>query len=94
MKKSLKDKVSDKLVKAFLKNKIISPIPKKFTKKLSEADKFRKLCESKISEPIIGFKAGGTFIPLIKKLKEKRILKINKYNSDPKNNPQPPKKYF
>ena len=22
------------------------------------------------------------------------ILKINKYNSDPKNNPQPPKKYF
>ena len=30
----------------------------------------------------------------IKKLNEKRILKINKYNSDPKNNPQPPKKYF
>ena len=71
MKKSLKDKVSDKLVKAFLKNKVISPIPKRFTKKLSEADKFRKLCESKIAEPIIGFKAGGTFIPLIKKLKEK-----------------------
>ena len=22
------------------------------------------------------------------------ILKVNKYNSDPKNNPQPPKKYF
>ena len=30
----------------------------------------------------------------IKKLNEKEILKINKYNSDPKNNPQPPKKYF
>ena len=30
----------------------------------------------------------------IKKLNEKKILKINKYNSDPKNNPQPPKKYF
>ena len=30
----------------------------------------------------------------IKKLNEKRILKISKYNSDPKNNPQPPKKYF
>ena len=30
----------------------------------------------------------------IKKLSEKRILKISKYNSDPKNNPQPPKKYF
>ena len=30
----------------------------------------------------------------IKKLNEKKILKVNKYNSDPKNNPQPPKKYF
>ena len=30
----------------------------------------------------------------IKKLNEKKIIKINKYNSDPKNNPQPPKKYF
>ena len=30
----------------------------------------------------------------IKKLNEKKILKINKYDSDPKNNPQPPKKYF
>ena len=30
----------------------------------------------------------------IKKLDEKRILKVSKYNSDPKNNPQPPKKYF
>ena len=44
MKKTLKDKISDKLVNAFLKNKIISPIPKKCTKKLTEADKFRKLC--------------------------------------------------
>ena len=71
MKKTLKDKISDKLVYAFLKNKIIGAIPKKFTKKLSEADKFRKLCENKIKEPIIGYKAGGTGIPLIKKLKEK-----------------------
>ena len=30
----------------------------------------------------------------IKKLNEKKILKINKYDSDPKNNPQPPRKYF
>ena len=30
----------------------------------------------------------------IKKLNEKKIIKINKYNSDPKNNPQPPKKYL
>jgi 2-keto-4-pentenoate hydratase len=71
MKKTLKDKISDKLVNAFLKNKIISPIPKKFTKKLTESDKFRKLCESKIKEPVIGFKVGGTGIPLMKKLKEK-----------------------
>ena len=71
MKKTLKDKISDKLVNAFLKNKTISPIPKQFTKKLSEADKFRKLCENKIKEPIIGFKVGGTGIPLMKKLKEK-----------------------
>ena len=71
MRKTLKDKVSDKLVNAFLKNKIIAPIPNKFTKKLKEADKFRKLCESKVSIPIIGFKAGGTGIPVMKKLKEK-----------------------
>ena len=30
----------------------------------------------------------------IRKLNEKKILRVNKYNSDPKNNPQPPKKYF
>ena len=30
----------------------------------------------------------------ITKLNEKKIIKINKYNSDPKNNPQPPKKYL
>ena len=71
MVKTLKDKISDKLVNAFLTNKIISPIPSKFTKKLTEADKIRKLCESKIKDPIIGFKAGGTGIPLMKKLKEK-----------------------
>ena len=71
MNKTLKDKLSDKLVNAFLKNKIITALPKKFTKQLTEADKFRKLCESKIKEPIIGYKAGGTGIPLLKKLKEK-----------------------
>ena len=71
MKLTLKDKISDKLVNAFLKNKIVSPIPSKFTKKLIEADKFRKLCESKVSMPIIGYKAGGTGIPVMKKLKEK-----------------------
>ena len=68
--KTLIEKTSDNLVKAFLKNKIIAPIPLKFSKKLSEAQKLRKLCESKINEPIIGFKAAGTGIPLIKKFKE------------------------
>ena len=38
---------------------------------LKEAQKLRKLCESKIKEPVIGFKAAGTGIPLIKKFKEK-----------------------
>jgi 2-keto-4-pentenoate hydratase len=79
MKKTLKDKLSDKLVSAFLKNKIITAIPKKFTKKLTEADKFRKLCESKIKEPIIGYKAGGTGIPLIKKLNEKEPFYASVY---------------
>ena len=71
MKKTLKDKLSDKLVNAFLKDKIITALPTRFTKKLIDADKFRKLCESKIKEPVIGYKAGGTGIPLLKKFKEK-----------------------
>ena len=95
----MKDKnlniVANRLVNAFLKNKIINPISSKYTKKLYDADKFRKLCESKIKNPIIGFKAGGTGIPVIKKLMEKepfyasvykhnvlknnKSVKINKY---------------
>ena len=69
--KSLLERTSDKLVNAFIKNKIIAPIPSKFTKKLKEAQKLRVLCESKIRYPVIGFKAAGTGIPLIKKFKEK-----------------------
>ena len=69
--KNLIEKTSDKLVNAFLKNKIIAPIPSKFTKNLKEAQKLRILCESKIKHPVIGFKAAGTGIPLIKKFKEK-----------------------
>jgi len=65
------EKTANKLVKAFLTNKTIAPLPKKITRKLNEAQKFRKLCESKIKEPIIGFKAAGTGIPVMKKLKEK-----------------------
>ena len=71
MKRNLADITSDKLVKAFLKNKIISSIPNKFSKKLENANKFRRLCESKINEPVIGFKVGGTALPMMKKLKEK-----------------------
>ncbi len=77
--KTLIEKTSDKLVKAFLNNKIIEPIPSKFTKKIKEAQKLRKLCESKIKEPIIGFKAAGTGIPLIKKLKEKEPFYASVY---------------
>ena len=65
------NKYADRIVNAFLKNKIISPLPRKFTKKISNAQKFRKLCESKINKPISGFKAAGTGIPVLKKLKEK-----------------------
>ena len=71
--------VANRLVKAFLKNKIINPISSKYTKKLLNADKFRKLCESKIKKPIIGFKAGGTGIPVIKKLKEKEPFYASVY---------------
>ena len=86
---------ANKLTKAFLQNKLISPIPARYTKNLSKANNFRKLCESKIKKPIIGFKAAGTGIPVIKKLKEKepfyatvykhnvlknnKSVKINKY---------------
>ena len=77
--KTLIEKTSDNLVKAFLKNKIIAPIPSKFTKKINEAQKLRKLCESKMNKPVIGFKAAGTGIPLIKKLKEKEPFYASVY---------------
>tara|TARA_Y100001958_G_C21154371_1_gene489760 strand:+ start:74 stop:850 length:777 start_codon:yes stop_codon:yes gene_type:complete len=70
---------ANKLTKAFLSNKIINPIPKKYTTKLSVSNSFRKLCESKIKKPIIGFKAGGTGIPLIKKLREKEPFYASVY---------------
>ena len=89
------NRYANKLVNAFLNNKIIAPIPSKYTKKLSDAQKIRKLCESKIKKPILGFKVAGTSIPVLKKLKEKepfyatvykhnvlknkKSVKINKY---------------
>jgi len=77
--KSLLERTSDKLVNAFLKNKIIAPIPSKFTNKLKEAQKLRMLCESKIKHPVIGFKAAGTGIPLIKKFNKKEPFYASVY---------------
>jgi len=65
------NKHANRLVNAFLNNKIISPIPLRYTKKISEAQKLRRLCESKIKKPISGFKAAGTGISVLKKLREK-----------------------
>ena len=65
------EKIANNLVSAFTNNKIISPIPIKYTKSMKEADQLRKLCESKIKQPIVGFKAAGTSIPVLKKLGEK-----------------------
>jgi 2-keto-4-pentenoate hydratase len=79
MNKTLIEKTADKLVNAFLKNKLIAPIPLKYTKKLSEAQKLRKLCEGKIKDPIIGFKAVGTAIPVMKKLNEKEPFYASVY---------------
>ena len=71
--------IANRLVNAFLKNKIISPIPNRYTKKIAQAQRFRNLCESKIKKPIIGFKAGGTGIPVLKKLKEKEPFYASVY---------------
>ena len=78
---TLIERTSNKLVKAFLKNKIIAPLPRRFTKKLTEANKFRILCESKVKKPIIGYKAGGTGIPVMKKLKEKEPFYASVYKN-------------
>ena len=80
--KTLIEKTSDKLVDAFLNDKIIAPIPYIFTKKLKEAQKLRLLCESKINHPVIGFKAAGTGIPLIKKFNEKEPFYTSIYKKN------------
>ena len=38
---------ANKLVNAFLRNKTIAPLPLKYTKKIANAQKLRKLCEKK-----------------------------------------------
>ncbi len=80
------DKLANKLVNAFLKNKIISPLPKKYTKKISNAQIFRKLCENKIKKPISGFKVAGTGIPVLKKLNEKEPFYATVYKHNVLNN--------
>src|SRR6056300_1017244 len=67
MVKTLIEKTANKLVDAFINNKIIAPLPSKFTRKLKHAEILRRLCESKVNDEIIGFKAAGTAIPVIKK---------------------------
>ena len=67
MKKTKLDKIANNLVKAFLNNKTIAPIPSKYCTSMEESQKLRRLCESKINQPVIGFKASGTSIPMLKK---------------------------
>tara|TARA_B100000963_G_C22534682_1_gene629197 strand:+ start:14 stop:790 length:777 start_codon:yes stop_codon:yes gene_type:complete len=71
--------LANKLAKAFLKNKSIAPLPSRYVKNMKNAEKFRRLCESKILKPIAGFKAAGTGIPLIKKLGEKEPFYASVY---------------
>jgi len=71
MKNTKIEKIANDLVKAFVNNKVIRPIPLKYTKNMKDAEELRRLCESKIKQPIVGFKAAGTSIPVLKKLGEK-----------------------
>ena len=82
MSKTQIERLSDKLVKAFLNNKIIAPLPLKYTKKINNAQKFRKLCENKVKKPVIGFKAAGTAFPVMKKLKEKEPFYASVYKQN------------
>ena len=89
------NKYAKKITNAFNKGTFIAPLPLKFTKKSSNANQFRLVCEKLIKSPVIGFKAGGTGKPVLKKLGEKepfyasifkknllksnQSIKINKY---------------
>ena len=75
---NLLNSLANKLVKAFLQNKILAPIPLKYTKSMKEAQKLRKLCESKITRPVVGFKAAGTGIPVLKKLGRSEERRVGK----------------
>ena len=83
MKKTIKDKLSDKLVNACLKNKIIPAIPTKFTKKLNEDAQISRMCASRITEQIIDDKSRKTLVSAssiekeIRKIKSKKSEKSN-----------------
>lgn len=74
--------ISNNLVNAFTKKKIINPIPIKFCKNIKNAELLRKACEYKINWPVIGFKAGGTAIPVLKKLNEKEPFYASIYKKN------------
>ena len=74
--------IASKLVSAFKKNKLISPIPLRFTSNINNANKLRVMCESKMNIPILGFKAGGTGIPMLKKLGEKEPFYASVYKKN------------
>ena len=86
MKNANIEKVANNLVKAFIKNKIITPIPPKYIKSMKEAEKLRKLCESKVTKPIVGFKAAGTGIAVLKKLGEKEPFYASIFKNNILNN--------
>ena len=50
MKMTSLEKTANRIANAFTKNKIIAPLPSKYTKKLFEAQKLRILAESKINK--------------------------------------------
>ena len=82
MNKSKYEILSNKIVKAFINNKIIAPLPSSITKNFKNADKFRRLCESKMNDEVIGFKAAGTGIPMMKKLGEKEPFYASIYKKN------------
>jgi len=86
MKNANIEKVANNLVKAFINNKIITPIPPKYIKSMKEAEKLRKLCESKVTKPIVGFKAAGTGIAVLKKLGEKEPFYASIFKNNILNN--------
>ena len=86
MKNTNIEKVANNLVKAFINNKIITPIPPKYIKSMKEAEKLRKLCESKVTKPIVGFKAAGTGIAVLKKLGEKEPFYASIFKNNILNN--------